>query len=314
MKFTTSGYFLFFCFYIFINFSKSFPSYTIIPLSRHNPEQVAMLQNFLDQNIICVMPTLKNTVRSWTTKSGYRWLSAFDADQNLVGVAMYGLFDDYCWLYIIAALPSENLANFVHLFIPEIQKLNEGLPIHGYAQGTEIYAALSEYGFIAEQEFFIMKKTTLQSVPMTEVSSGCCIHELDTNDHDMMQAYAALFNEKECGASWDETSLQKYIQKHPAYHFLALHNEHNQLCAGLIYFLTDDGACKIELLSVHPDHRHQGYGTLFLSYLQNWAIQQGVDTLTLSVLTTNNPARACYEKFGFCYNDMMYFVVQQTKT
>ncbi len=45
--------------------------------------------------------------------------------------------------------------------------------------------------------------------------------------------------------------------------------------------------------------RHQGIGTLLLACLMDWAVQQGIEKITLSVFATNQPAMRFFGRHGF---------------
>ncbi|HHP7229962.1 MAG TPA: ribosomal protein S18-alanine N-acetyltransferase [Xenococcaceae cyanobacterium] len=55
----------------------------------------------------------------------------------------------------------------------------------------------------------------------------------------------------------------------------------------------------ITLLGIHPDYHRQGLGQLLLSALFQDVVTRKLEKATLEVKTTNHPAIALYEKFGF---------------
>jgi ribosomal protein S18 acetylase RimI-like enzyme len=52
-------------------------------------------------------------------------------------------------------------------------------------------------------------------------------------------------------------------------------------------------------LVVTRDHRRRGIGTLLLNQLEQWALQRGASTITLSVHAQNHAALALYQNQGF---------------
>lgn len=56
---------------------------------------------------------------------------------------------------------------------------------------------------------------------------------------------------------------------------------------------------EIARIGILPAYRSQGYGYLFLKYLEMEAIFAGCDVMTLEVRESNRAALALYKKFGF---------------
>jgi GNAT superfamily N-acetyltransferase len=49
----------------------------------------------------------------------------------------------------------------------------------------------------------------------------------------------------------------------------------------------------------HPDHRGRGHGLDLVGHLLAWGAAQGAETAYLQMLTSNDPARRLYARFGF---------------
>lgn len=50
---------------------------------------------------------------------------------------------------------------------------------------------------------------------------------------------------------------------------------------------------------VSPEWRNRGVGTSLVNFVKNWATEKGIETLLLSVTTTNNEAVSLYQSIGF---------------
>jgi ribosomal protein S18 acetylase RimI-like enzyme len=70
------------------------------------------------------------------------------------------------------------------------------------------------------------------------------------------------------------------------------------LRAGSPTWPTDERAGEVETLSVHPDERGRGIGTLLLRAVESELAGLGVDELSLHALSTNHQAMAFYERHG----------------
>ena len=52
-------------------------------------------------------------------------------------------------------------------------------------------------------------------------------------------------------------------------------------------------------VAVHPDYRRKGYGTLLIKSLIQYAMDNGIEALTLEVRVSNTAAISLYESLGF---------------
>jgi ribosomal protein S18 acetylase RimI-like enzyme len=70
------------------------------------------------------------------------------------------------------------------------------------------------------------------------------------------------------------------------------------LRAGSPTWPSDERAGEVETLSVHPDARGRGIGTLLLHAVESELAGLGVDELSLHAISTNHQALAFYERHG----------------
>ena len=70
------------------------------------------------------------------------------------------------------------------------------------------------------------------------------------------------------------------------------------LRAGSPTWPTSERAGEVETLSVHPDARGRGIGTLLLRAVEDALAGLGVDELSLHVVSNNHKATAFYERHG----------------
>ena len=63
-------------------------------------------------------------------------------------------------------------------------------------------------------------------------------------------------------------------------------------------FATGAGVVEIDAMSVAPSHRDQGLGSLLLRRVHEWAAEQGIEYVSLSVMAGNEEAERFYRRFG----------------
>jgi len=63
-------------------------------------------------------------------------------------------------------------------------------------------------------------------------------------------------------------------------------------------FATGNGVVEIDAMAVAPSHRNQGLGSMLLTRVHEWAAEQGIGFVSLSVMAGNEEAERFYRGFG----------------
>ena len=63
-------------------------------------------------------------------------------------------------------------------------------------------------------------------------------------------------------------------------------------------FATGNGVVEVDAMAVAPSHRDQGLGTKLLERVHEWAGDQGIEFVSLSVMAGNEEAERFYRRFG----------------
>jgi GNAT superfamily N-acetyltransferase len=82
--------------------------------------------------------------------------------------------------------------------------------------------------------------------------------------------------------------------------FIAEEGAHWIACAGG-YRPEPDGVPAVISMWVAPEARGAGIARRLLDAVRDWAVETGAEALTLHVVSTQAPARALYEAYGFRY-------------
>jgi len=68
---------------------------------------------------------------------------------------------------------------------------------------------------------------------------------------------------------------------------------------GYATVLAGADAAYIPEIAVHPDRQGEGYGSELLTFLADWAAEEGCGALRLTVRACDSRARTFYERHGF---------------
>ncbi len=63
-------------------------------------------------------------------------------------------------------------------------------------------------------------------------------------------------------------------------------------------FATGNGVVEVDAMAVAPSHRSEGLGSLLLRRVHEWAAEQGIGFVSLSVMAGNEEAERFYRRFG----------------
>ncbi len=63
-------------------------------------------------------------------------------------------------------------------------------------------------------------------------------------------------------------------------------------------FATGTGVVEVDAMAVAPSHRDRGLGTMLLTRVHEWAADQGIGFVSLSVMAGNEEAERFYRRFG----------------
>jgi len=63
-------------------------------------------------------------------------------------------------------------------------------------------------------------------------------------------------------------------------------------------FATGNGVVEVDAMSVAPSHRNQGLGGMLLRRVHEWAAEQDIEFVSLSVMAGNEEAERFYRRFG----------------
>jgi [ribosomal protein S18]-alanine N-acetyltransferase len=100
------------------------------------------------------------------------------------------------------------------------------------------------------------------------------------------------------GQLWSAAQYQREFESPNSDILIVLNRDTQELLAyGCVWAIVDEA--HITILAVHPDHQHQGWGTLLLTGLLQCAIARNLARATLEVKESNLAAIGLYAKFGF---------------
>ncbi len=117
------------------------------------------------------------------------------------------------------------------------------------------------------------------------------ISYLSENDiKDVARLEALCFNDP-----WSEKAIDESMKGKNT--FLGV-KENGKLLSYLSFF-ESQGEGYINNIAVHPQHRRKGLARVLLSELMNYAVNAGLDFLSLEVRESNTPAINLYTAFGF---------------
>ncbi len=89
----------------------------------------------------------------------------------------------------------------------------------------------------------------------------------------------------------------------PGHHFFAIESAASGEHVGDFWFTTmKRGGGEVGFvmdIQIRPEHRRRGYGEAAFAAVERFAVEQGLDQITLSVFGHNTPARALYLKIGY---------------
>ena len=104
---------------------------------------------------------------------------------------------------------------------------------------------------------------------------------------------------------WSLESIRYELEENPAaFYVVAVVDEDSDEDAGLlvgyagIWWIHEEG--HITNVAVRPGYRNRRIGSHILETLLDHTKKEGIRDYTLEVRRSNDPARALYEKFGFC--------------
>lgn len=110
-------------------------------------------------------------------------------------------------------------------------------------------------------------------------------------------ALAALEREQ-FSAPWTLSDFQHTLTDEYTDYFVA---ENDRVIAGYIGLRFGGDTADITTFCVAPPYRRQGVGQSLLAYATSYAARKGCQKVFLEVRESNIPARALYEKNGFCF-------------
>ena len=95
---------------------------------------------------------------------------------------------------------------------------------------------------------------------------------------------------------WSRTSLELLLKEGIGVGMTC--SSDGKVCAyGGMIVAVDEG--QITNIATHPDYRRRGYGRAIVESLQKYAKNNGLDSISLEVRESNEPAKALYAKHGF---------------
>lgn len=97
--------------------------------------------------------------------------------------------------------------------------------------------------------------------------------------------------------SFDDVCLMEFVDKRAAGFVTAR--------------MLDQKHASIGLIGTNPSFRGKGYGKILLQRIETWAMEQGVDTLSVATQGSNSTAIRLYLQQGYIFKNLSYWFYKQ---
>lgn len=121
---------------------------------------------------------------------------------------------------------------------------------------------------------------------------------IDIRPMDLLDLQAVLVVEKNSFTTpWTKKIFEQELTTNEHAHYFVIEREAKIIgYAGL--WIVEENA-QITSIAIHPEHRRHHFGEKLLKYLMYYALNLGVQRMSLEVRVSNISAQKMYRKFGF---------------
>lgn len=305
-------FFTFICISLLCSQSIFSLNYTIKELDRTNLEQIEQIrQLFKNSSIQSKLQPNPQDIEKWITQNKRHFLIAVNKKGIVGGVAIYYISaHQQLWLETMVIASAHLHKSIATNLLKQLEEIPGKTKIGTTVTKKNIafHQLFKKLGYEQTGQFLNMSKSTKKESLFKTNMSNFKIQPLDYNNLAEIEQFAKLFDVNEVNVAWSTEEMQDFTT-YSNYKFLAAFDHNNQLCGGLIYHIRQTD-WEIYTLAVQKNSRHSGVATKIIQYLEQLALDNGIQKLTLSVLPTNYAAISCYQKSGFIKEETIYKMVK----